>query len=28
MKTLHSIKLIALLFISSILLSSCSDNHD
>ena len=28
MKTLHSIKLIALLFISSILLSSCSDNHE
>jgi hypothetical protein len=28
MKTLHTIKLIAVLFISSILLSSCSDDHD
>lgn len=28
MKTLHTIKLITVLFISSILLSSCSDNHD
>jgi hypothetical protein len=28
MKTLHIIKLIAILFISSLLLSSCSDDHD
>ena len=28
MKTLHTIKLIAILFISSLLLSSCSDDHD